>query len=148
MKTRGKIRNPEAYAKAEIRRVTCRRQMINGVSRRISPIVRKKFAGVLTAPSVMMVWDILAQQGGIDPDMKRVARRLGINLQDVMKEALDLTIERGDIEMSDSDSGEIILYIWPPMGLEEISAVFGDEEFAEAWPIIMFLGFFFADGVL
>lgn len=80
--------------------------------------------------------------------MKRVARRLGINLQDVMKEALDLTIERGDIEMSDSDSGEIILYIWPPMGLEEISAVFGDEEFAEAWPIIMFLGFFFADGVL
>lgn len=148
MTTRQKIRNPEAYAKAARRREIRRQQLIDGIAHRISPIVRRKFSGVLTAPSVMMVWDILAQQGGIDPDMKRIARRLGFNLQDAMQEALNVAVERGDISMSYSDCGEIMLFIWPPMGLEEISEVFGDEEFAEAWPTIMFLGLFFADGVL
>lgn len=148
MTTRQMIRNPIAYAKAEEKRELRRQQLIDGVSCRISPIIRKKFSGVLTAPSVMMVWDILAQQGGIDPDMKRVARRLNINLQDVMKEALDLAIERKEVEMSDSDSGEVVLYIWPPIYSEEMVEFAQRSDTRDVWPALMFLGFFFADGVL
>lgn len=148
MTTRQHIRNPAAFHKAEERRKHRQARLIEGISHRINPIVRKKFYGTLTAPCLDMVLTALEQNGGIDPDARSSAKQLKIHPQVVMRRALDLAVERGDISMSQSDCGEIMVFIWPPMGLEEIDAIFGNEAFAEAWPTIMFLGFFFADGVL
>ena len=115
MMTRTRIRNPVAYNKANEKRQRRQQKLIEAIAKRLGPILRNKHNGTLIAPCIEIVWIEFAQGGGISPNDEQDAQCLKINPQIVMKKALELAVERGEINLSVMDSGEVVLSVWPPV---------------------------------
>lgn len=115
MTTRRRIRNQAAFDKAEEKRMRRQQRVVEEIAARLSPILRDKHNGELVAPCIEIVWIQFAQGGGISPLERRCARQQGISAQVLMRDALELVIERGEISMTVLDSGEVVLSNWPPV---------------------------------